>query len=164
LSACHDGRRRFAGRSAVVTGASRGIGLSIARQLAADGAKVCVTGRDQDALAAAVRELAELGPAIGVPGRADDPGHQADVIARVLREFGSVDLLVNSAGIKHRRRRRCLPAVGRGKRALDHLANVRQYGSRPLAIYVKAPIAQAVTTTPMRSAQTVEEHVMEIRR
>jgi NAD(P)-dependent dehydrogenase (short-subunit alcohol dehydrogenase family) len=125
LSACHDGRRRFAGRSAVVTGASRGIGLSIARQLAADGAKVCVTGRDQDALAAAVRELADLGPAIGVPGRADD---------------------------------------GRGKRALDHLANVRQYGSRPLATYVKAPIAQAVTTTPMRSAQTVEEHVMEIRR
>jgi 3-oxoacyl-[acyl-carrier protein] reductase len=89
---------RFAGQSAVVTGASRGIGLAIARQLAADGARVCVTGRDADALAAAVWELGETGTVIGVPGKADDPAHQADVIERTLREFGSVDMLVNNAG------------------------------------------------------------------
>lgn len=90
---------RFAGRVAIVTGASRGIGLGIAQRLVDEGARVAITGRDPDALAAAVTELGGPDHALGVRGRADDLEHQADVVARVLETFGSIDLLVNNAGI-----------------------------------------------------------------
>jgi NAD(P)-dependent dehydrogenase (short-subunit alcohol dehydrogenase family) len=88
---------RFDGRTALITGASRGIGLAIAHALVADGARVVITARGQEALDAAV---AELGPnAIGIPGKADDPDHRARVFARIGDEFGRLDYLVNNAGI-----------------------------------------------------------------
>ncbi|TDB88736.1 SDR family oxidoreductase [Actinomadura sp. KC216] len=90
---------RFAGRTAIVTGASRGIGLAVAARLAADGAKVVVTARRKDALDEAVERLGGAGHALGVAGKADDPGHQDDAIRRAIRSFGSVDFLVNSAGV-----------------------------------------------------------------
>jgi NAD(P)-dependent dehydrogenase (short-subunit alcohol dehydrogenase family) len=90
---------RFEGRVAIITGASRGIGLGIAQRLVDEGARVAITGRDPDALAAAVTELGGPDHALGVRGRADDPAHQADVVAQVLGAFGSIDLLVNNAGI-----------------------------------------------------------------
>nr|WP_234314021.1 SDR family oxidoreductase [Streptomyces sp. NBRC 109706] len=81
---------------AVVTGGSRGIGLGIARVLTARGTRVCITGRDQQRLAEAV---AELGPgAMGVAGKAHDPAHQAEVVERVLTDWGRLDHLVNNAG------------------------------------------------------------------
>jgi NAD(P)-dependent dehydrogenase (short-subunit alcohol dehydrogenase family) len=87
------------GRVAVVTGASRGIGLGIARELVACGAHVCLTARGEEALAEAVKELGGSDHAIGVAGKADDPEHRAAVVARVMAEFGHLDLLVNNAGI-----------------------------------------------------------------
>ncbi|SCF35092.1 3-oxoacyl-[acyl-carrier protein] reductase [Micromonospora purpureochromogenes] len=89
---------RFTGRTAIVTGASRGIGLAIAERLVAEGAKVVITARRQEALDQAV---AQLGPehALGVAGHADDADHQAEVVARAVDTFGSVDLLVNNTGI-----------------------------------------------------------------
>jgi NAD(P)-dependent dehydrogenase (short-subunit alcohol dehydrogenase family) len=90
---------RFAGQSAIVTGASRGIGLAIAQELARGGAQVCVTGRDESVLKGAVAGLGQLGTALGVAGRADDPSHQADVMARTLQAFGTIDMLVNNAGV-----------------------------------------------------------------
>jgi NAD(P)-dependent dehydrogenase (short-subunit alcohol dehydrogenase family) len=89
----------FAGQVAVVTGASRGIGLSIARRLVTAGARVCVTGRGQEALDEAVLTLGGPDHAIAVAGRADDIGHQAETIERTMETFGRVDLLVNNAGI-----------------------------------------------------------------
>ncbi|MGZ5371807.1 SDR family oxidoreductase [Aeromicrobium sp.] len=90
--------KRFVGKVAIITGASRGIGLGVAQRLVADGAKVCLTARRQEALDEAVASLGE-GNAIGVAGAGDDLAHQDDAIARTIEAFGSVDFLVNNAGI-----------------------------------------------------------------
>ncbi|BFV60133.1 SDR family oxidoreductase [Kitasatospora sp. CMC57] len=87
------------GRVAVVTGASRGIGLGIARELVERGAKVCITARTPEPLAEAVTELGGPDHAIALAGRADDPAHQAEVVARTLETFGRLDFLVNNTGI-----------------------------------------------------------------
>lgn len=90
---------RFEGKTAIVTGASRGIGLAIAQRLVDDGAKVVITGRKEGPLAEAVAELGGADVALGVPGHADDLEHQADVIAQAIATFGGADLLVNNTGI-----------------------------------------------------------------
>jgi NAD(P)-dependent dehydrogenase (short-subunit alcohol dehydrogenase family) len=86
-------------RVAIVTGASRGIGLGVAAELVRQGARVCVTARGQEALDAAVAELGGPDVAIGVPGKSDDAGHQAEAVARTIEAFGSLDMLVNNTGI-----------------------------------------------------------------
>src|SRR5215207_299237 len=90
---------RFAGRTAIVTGASRGIGLAIAERLVVDGAKVVVTARKQEALDAAVARLGGHEHAVGVAGHADDVDHQAEAVKRAIDVFGGADLLVNNTGI-----------------------------------------------------------------
>src|SRR5580698_2451948 len=67
-------------RVAIVTGASRGIGLGIAAELVRQGARVCVTARKAEALEAAVAELGGPDVAIAVPGKADDADHQAEAV------------------------------------------------------------------------------------
>lgn len=90
--------RRLEGRTAIVTGASRGIGLAIAQRLVAEGARVCITARSEGPLTAALATM-PAGSAICVAGKADDPVHRADVLTRVADEFGGLDILVNNAGI-----------------------------------------------------------------
>jgi NAD(P)-dependent dehydrogenase (short-subunit alcohol dehydrogenase family) len=91
--------QRFAGRVALVTGASRGIGLAVAARLVAEGARVGLTARKPDGLAVAVERLGGAANAIAVAGRGDDAEHQADAVAQVVREFGRIDVLVNNTGI-----------------------------------------------------------------
>ena len=86
-------------RVAIVTGASRGIGLGIAAELVRQGARVCVTARRPEALAEAVAELGGPDVAIAVPGKADDADHQAEAVARTMEAFGRLDMLVNNTGI-----------------------------------------------------------------
>jgi NAD(P)-dependent dehydrogenase (short-subunit alcohol dehydrogenase family) len=91
--------RRFDGQTALVTGASRGIGLAVAKRLLEEGARVLITARKPDGLTAALDELGGGTNAISVAGRADDPDHQQDAIATAVREFGGLDVLVNNTGI-----------------------------------------------------------------
>ncbi len=91
--------RRFEGRVAVVTGASRGIGLGIAERLVAEGARVCVTARNADPLRDAVDRLGGPDHAIAVVGKADDPQHQVAALEATLAAFGRLDVLVNNTGI-----------------------------------------------------------------
>ncbi|WP_433192350.1 SDR family oxidoreductase [Nocardia sp. CA-107356] len=90
---------RFEGKTAIVTGASRGIGLGIAQRLVDEGARVVITARKQDALDEAVEALGGPDRALAVAGRADDIDHQAETVARAIDTFGSADLLVNNTGI-----------------------------------------------------------------
>jgi NAD(P)-dependent dehydrogenase (short-subunit alcohol dehydrogenase family) len=90
--------KRFEGRTAIVTGASRGIGLAIAHRLVDDGAHVVLTARKEPELAEAVASLGGPDHATYVVGKADDPDHQVETV-RVALELGGVHLLVNNAGI-----------------------------------------------------------------
>ena len=90
---------RFDGSVALVTGASRGIGLGIAQRLVDEGARACITARKPEALDAAVQQLGGPDRAMAVAGKADDLEHQRETVARVIERFGRLDLLVNNAGI-----------------------------------------------------------------
>jgi NAD(P)-dependent dehydrogenase (short-subunit alcohol dehydrogenase family) len=91
--------RRYEGRAAVVTGASRGIGLAIAQRLLCEGARVCLTGRKADALRQAAAELGYDDRVLTVAGSGDDFEHHTDTVSRTLEAFGRIDLLVNNIGI-----------------------------------------------------------------
>ncbi|MDQ0936075.1 SDR family oxidoreductase [Streptomyces turgidiscabies] len=87
----------LSGKVALITGASRGIGYGIAEALLARGDRVCITGRNEDALKEAVETLG-ADRVIGVAGKAHDEAHQAVAVERTLEAFGRVDFLVNNAG------------------------------------------------------------------
>ena len=84
-------------RVAIVTGASRGIGLAIAQALVDRGIRVCLTGRNEEPLAAAAAQLG-ADRATFVTGRAHDSEHQDQVIETVMRTYGRIDYLVNNVG------------------------------------------------------------------
>ncbi|MCA0144715.1 SDR family oxidoreductase [Blastococcus sp. LR1] len=91
--------RTFEGRTALVTGGSRGIGLGIAKSLVDRGARVVLTARKPDALTEAVAELGGPEVAVAVPGNAGDPAHRAEAVRTAVDTFGSLDVLVGNVGI-----------------------------------------------------------------
>ena len=90
----------LAGRVAIVTGGTRGIGRAIAKALAAAGASVALTGRDAERVAEAAREIEAAGaPALGLVaelGRGEDVQR---LVSDTHEHFGRIDLLVNNAGV-----------------------------------------------------------------
>jgi 3-oxoacyl-[acyl-carrier protein] reductase len=92
-------QRRFEGQVALVTGASRGIGLAVAKRLLDEGARVLITARKPDGLAAALAELDGGDNAISVAGAADNPDHQDEAVTTAVSELGGLDVLVNNTGI-----------------------------------------------------------------
>ena len=91
------------GKVALVTGASRGLGLAMARALADHGAQVIINGRDRATLEQAAKDIK------GVGGQAEaaafdvsDPKESRSAIEAVAARHGRLDILVNNAGIQHR--------------------------------------------------------------
>ena len=78
---------RFEGQVALVTGASRGIGLAIAQRLVSEGGRVCITARKPEALERAVAELGGGDKAIFVAGSGDDSEHQAEAVDATMSTF-----------------------------------------------------------------------------
>ena len=82
---------RLQGQVAVITGASKGIGLAIARRFAAEGAQLAVTARDAKALDA-------VGAKVAVAGDVTDEAHVRRFAEATLKAFDRVDIVVNNAG------------------------------------------------------------------
>ena len=90
----------LAGKVALVTGGTRGIGLAVARSLADDGASVVVSGRDPARLESAAKELEGLGTSALAVAADAAKREDADRLVETAKErFGRIDVLVNNAGI-----------------------------------------------------------------
>ena len=93
-------RSSFKGRSVVITGGSRGLGLALARRFAAEGARLALLARSPDQLVLARRELSERGADV-LALRCDIRDRTAvdAAVKEILRQFGAIDVLVNNAGV-----------------------------------------------------------------
>lgn len=91
---------RLAGKVALVTGGSAGIGEAIAKTFAREGARVVITGRRQDQLDRVVEEIGrQNGQAVAVAGSVTDDRHAQAAVNQAIRHFGALDVLVNNAGV-----------------------------------------------------------------
>lgn len=92
---------RFDAETAIVVGASRGIGRAIAEELVGRGASVCLTARARDAVEledAATALRASGGSVLSISGSSDDPEHRETVVKATMDAYGSVNMLVVAAG------------------------------------------------------------------
>jgi NAD(P)-dependent dehydrogenase (short-subunit alcohol dehydrogenase family) len=98
---CRRGRLPSVGnmdtKNAVITGASRGLGLALARGLAAEGWSLVIDARDGEALGAAAASLPRGTRVIALPGDITDPAHRA-ALREAAEDLGGPDLLINNAG------------------------------------------------------------------
>ena len=89
------------GRTALITGGSKGIGYGIAEALVREGMHVVITARNEEEVTAAAEQLGGMGAgrALGVPCDVRDLGQQQAVAERMLSEFGSIDVVIANAGV-----------------------------------------------------------------
>ncbi|MCF3111128.1 3-oxoacyl-ACP reductase FabG [Niabella sp. CC-SYL272] len=93
--------KQLEGKTAFITGGSRGIGAAIAQRLAQEGAKVAITYKASPEKAAGVVDAieAQKGQAIAIRADSADPGAIVNAVERTVQELGGLDILVNNAGI-----------------------------------------------------------------
>lgn len=88
------------GRTVLITGGSRGLGLALARQVAAEGARLVVCGRDAESLERACASIAKMGSEVlAITADVTDPASVADMVEAVRQRYGTVDVLINNAGV-----------------------------------------------------------------
>lgn len=93
--------RQLRNRTAIVTGASRGLGLYVARALAEEGVNLALSARSATDLERVAEEVRALGVrAIAVPGDVTSAEDRSRLVEATLAEFGRIDILVNNAGIE----------------------------------------------------------------
>jgi len=95
----------FRGKTALITGSSRGIGRATAHALGRAGARVVVNGRNRETVAKTVAEIEAMGgDALAAVGDVTDPGQSRRIVEEAVGAFGRLDILVNNAGISMRGR------------------------------------------------------------
>jgi NAD(P)-dependent dehydrogenase (short-subunit alcohol dehydrogenase family) len=100
------------GKTALVTGGSRGIGQMIARGLVQAGARVIVSSRKVEDVEASAKELAELGDCVAIPADISTPEGAAELATATRARFEQLDILVNNAGAVWGAPLEEFPAVG----------------------------------------------------
>jgi NAD(P)-dependent dehydrogenase (short-subunit alcohol dehydrogenase family) len=115
---------RLDGHGAVVTGGSKGLGLSMAKALTSAGAEVLITSRHRDEAQAAAAEIAALGRrALALEADTSDRAAVAAMVRRGEEAFGKIDILVTNAGIGPIK-----PALEMGDEEWDSVLNINLKG------------------------------------
>ncbi len=131
---------RLDGRVAIITGASKGIGASIAQTFAANGAKVVVSSRKQAAVDEVVAEIqAAGGEALAVAAHVGDTQALDNLVKLAIEHYGRIDILVNNAATN--------PVFGPLEDSVDAMDKIMQ-------INVKAPLELAKFALPYLKAQS----------
>jgi NAD(P)-dependent dehydrogenase (short-subunit alcohol dehydrogenase family) len=92
-------RFRLSGKTALITGGTRGIGAAVVRSFLAEGAKVVFSGRTEESVTKAQVHFGGDGTAIGIAAELEDAAAPAKLAKAALRRAGHLDILVNNAGI-----------------------------------------------------------------
>ena len=91
---------RLKGKTAIITGGSRGIGRAVAKAFLTEGANVAIAARSGAELRSTLLELKELGAIIGTKTDVSDKDDVERLVSGTLAEYGSVDVLVNAAAVQ----------------------------------------------------------------
>jgi NAD(P)-dependent dehydrogenase (short-subunit alcohol dehydrogenase family) len=91
------------GKTALITGGSKGIGYGIAESMLKEGMNVAITSRQQESADAAAKQLSGIGPGklIAIAADVRDLDAQKNAVAKTLEAFGSLDVLIANAGLGH---------------------------------------------------------------
>ena len=92
---------RLKNKTALITGATSGIGLATARALAQEGCRLIITGRRDKRLAEISQELKRLVPVLNLNFDVRDRGRVFDLLSQLPEEFNQIDILINNAGNAH---------------------------------------------------------------
>lgn len=93
--------QNITGKTALITGGSKGIGYGIAESLLKEGMNVAITGRSAEAVETAAKELSQFGKVLPIVADVRDFASQQSAVSKVLATFGSLDVMVANAGVGH---------------------------------------------------------------